>query len=432
MPTLGDMKPLKQPWKPEKNEKYELATVGNAAVKIYRRERTNGDGETRFIYEVADYTAGRRRLRGFGDLTEARKDADRIARQLSTGDATAAQMRNSDAASFGRAMELIRTTGDSLELVAARYAEIVGILGDGALAPVAARFYKARNKQTEAKRVADVVAEMLAVKEARGASARYLQDLRYRLGRFSEAFQKDTCNVTTSEVQAWLDRLKLKPQGYKNFKTVVGTFFEFATARGYASDNPVAAAEKIKVRNGDVEIFTPSEITKLLAGASPDFLPSLAIGAFAGLRSAEVERIEWPDVDLVARHIVVGASRAKTASRRIVPMQDNLAAWLAPYAKRTGKVWPGLHDEFYDQQQATAKAAGVEWKANALRHSYASYRFAQTGDAGRVAGELGNSPAVVHRHYKELVRSSDAVKWFAVAPEAPANVVPMAAEKVRA
>ena len=62
----------------------------------------------------------------------------------------------------------------------------------------------------------------------------------------------------------------------------------------------------------------------------------------------------------------------------------------------------------------------MKWKANALRHSYASYRFAQTGDAGRVAGELGNSAAVVHRHYRELVKPTDAQRWFAVTyPKVP-------------
>ena len=60
----------------------------------------------------------------------------------------------------------------------------------------------------------------------------------------------------------------------------------------------------------------------------------------------------------------------------------------------------------------------VKWKANALRHSYASYRFAQTGDAGRAAGELGNSAAVVHRHYRDLVKPADAERWVAVKPKA--------------
>jgi len=57
-----------------------------------------------------------------------------------------------------------------------------------------------------------------------------------------------------------------------------------------------------------------------------------------------------------------------------------------------------------------------------LRHSYASYHFALTGDAGRVAGELGNSAAVVHKHYRELVKPADAQRWFAILPEAPTNV----------
>jgi hypothetical protein len=96
---------------------------------------------------------------------------------------------------------------------------------------------------------------------------------------------------------------------------------------------------------------------------------------------------------------------------------------LRPYAGRQGNLWPGTHDDFYDAQQDTAKAGGLKWKSNALRHSYASYRFAQIGDAGRVAGELGNSAAVVHKHYRELVKPGDAERWFAVRPQAPANIV---------
>ena len=84
------------------------------------------------------------------------------------------------------------------------------------------------------------------------------------------------------------------------------------------------------MNGGNVEVFTPSELPSLLAAASPDFLPCLAVGAFAGLRSAEIERLEWNDMRLAERCIVVGADKAKTASRRVVPMADNLAAWLAP------------------------------------------------------------------------------------------------------
>ena len=122
-------------------------------------------------------------------------------------------------------------------------------------------------------------------------------------------------------------------------------------------------------------------------------------------------------------------------------IHDNLAVWLAPYAGRQGNVWPGDSIAFYKQQPAVAAATAVEadvkksiaaqkpvkWKANALRHSYASYRFALTNDAGRVAGELGNSAAVVHRHYRELVKLADAERWFSIGPGVPANVTPLPA-----
>ncbi|HZM06003.1 MAG TPA: tyrosine-type recombinase/integrase, partial [Candidatus Saccharimonadales bacterium] len=171
--------------------------------------------------------------------------------------------------------------------------------------------------------------------------------------------------------------------------------------------------------------FTADEISKLLVSADADFLPVLAIGAFAGLRTAEIERLAWEDIDLAGRIIKIGASKSKTASRRIVPIHDNLAEWLADYAERRGAVWAGDSTTLINRQRQTAAAAGLKWKHNALRHSYASYRFGQIGDAGRVAGELGNSAAIVHRHYRELVNKSDSEAWFAVKPEKPGNVVAM-------
>jgi integrase len=397
-------------------------------VRIYKRQRPTASGKSRTVFEVSHYTSGVRRLRGFTDAGDAKREVEKIARQLATGEATAATMRNPEAASFGRAIELLRPTGVSLEVAVATFAQCFEVLNGNVMFD-AARFYVARHKPIQPKSVADVVAELIAVKESRNASARYLQDLQSRLGRFADAFKKDAGSVTTAEVQSWLDGLKLAPQSYVNFRRVLHLFFGFAVARGYAFENLVAGAERIKVRKGgEIEIFTPDEIARLLSAADADFLPVLAIGAFAGLRTAEIGRLDWTDIDLAGRIIKIGASKARSASRRIVPICDNLADWLTPYAGRKGLIWPETTTTLLNRQRQTATAAGLKWKHNALRHSYASSRFAQIGDAGRVAGELGNSAAVVHRHYRELVTASDAAAWFAVKPEAPANVLPMAKE----
>ena len=410
--------------------KPEQIKVGNVIVKIYQRERETTTGKRRTLFEVADYTGGRRRLRGFTDHVAAIKEAEKIARQLSGGDATAAGMKNSEAASYGRAVQLLRPTGAALEMAAGTYAKAFQILGGDAVIEAANFYARHRIDQVKRRRVADVISELIATKEARGKSACYIADLRSRLKRFAEAFAVDISTVTTADVQRWLDGLKLSAQSAKNFQTVIGTLFSFAESRGYIfkGGNPIEGTEQITANGGDIQIFTPDEIAALLKAASPEFLPVIALGAFAGLRTAEIERLEWSDIHFAEKFIVIGASKSKTASRRIIPLSDNLAAWLAPYAKQTGLIWK--RTELWRARAETVKAAGVKWKPNGLRHSAASYWFAGCNDAGRVAGYLGNSAAVIHRHYRELVRPADAVKWFSILPESAVNVLPLAAASV--
>lgn len=420
---------------------------GRAIVRVYRRKTPSGN----WAFMVANYVDGKRRFDSYPDEQAAVDAATKLAERIDARDYVAASMTQEQAIEYADSAAALKPYGATVRDATATVALCLKIVGDLSNMHAACKFYAARYRQVEKKPVAEVVAELLRVKESRGASDRYRADLASRLNRFARDCSKDCCNVTASDVQAWLDSQKadegkpLSPQSYKNYRTVLHTLFEFAVARSYAADNPVEAVEKLKVRNGDVEIFTPVEIARLLEAARanfPAFVPCLAIGAFAGLRSAELERLEWSDIDLTARHIVVAASKSKTASRRIVPIADNLGEWLRPYAAKQGRVWTGTHYEFYDTQEAVAAATAVEadeekgikaqkavaWKGNALRHSFASYRFAQTGDAGRVAGECGNSAAVIHRHYRELVKPADAEQWFNVRPaHAAANVLPMPA-----
>jgi hypothetical protein len=128
-------------------------------------------------------------------------------------------------------------------------------------------------------------------------------------------------------------------------------------------------------------------------------------------------------VDLAGGFITVAADKAKTRQRRLVPILPSLAQWLAPYAGQTGNVWQGTLGDLEEARGETVKAAGVPWKHNALRHSFISYRLAEIQNAAQVALEAGNSPTLVFRHYRELVKPEAAKAWFAIAPEAPANVL---------
>jgi hypothetical protein len=91
-------------------------------------------------------------------------------------------------------------------------------------------------------------------------------------------------------------------------------------------------------------------------------------------------------------------------------------------------VWPVTASEYYDQLAVASKAAGVTWKANALRHSFISYRLAQTKDMAAVALEAGNSPTMIFRHYRELATEEEAADWFGILPaKGVENIVRMTA-----
>ena len=396
-------------------------TFGRVSVTVYRRLTPSGNP----AFMVANYSGEKRRFDSYSTETDAFEAANKLARQLSQRDVLSASMTREQSIEYASAVQSLQPLGITLSAAVAALVEAVKLTGDLASVAAAVRFYKVKHKAITSKTVAEVVAELLALKKSRGVSERYLEDLKFRLEKFAAAFKCSIGSVTTAAVQAWLDGQKLSTQSYNNNRRVAHLLCAFAVSRSYAHDNPVASVDRVKISNGDCEVFTPDEAAKLLASAPEDFLPCLALGLFAGIRSAELERLKWQDIDLKARHIVVGKSAAKTASRRIVPVAENLALWLAPYAGRQGNVWPEGRICFHKRQQATAKAAGVPWKRNAMRHSFASYSIALCNDAGRVAGELGNSAAVVHKHYRELVKPADAERWFAVKPDVEANVVTM-------
>jgi integrase len=404
-------------------------TLGRVSVSIYKRTAPNGSP----CFMVVSYASGTRKFISYANEADAIEAAGALARRLSETDTKAAQMTEEQAVEYVNAARELQPLGISLTAAVSVIVEAVKLTGDLSGVVAAARFFKAKHKTVTPRRVADALAELLALKKARGKSERYLRDLRSRLNRFAGTFQKNIGDVTTPEVQGWLDGMKLSSRSVKNYRAALETLFGFAESRGYIfkGGNPVDDTEKVS-SNGDgaIEIFTPKEIAALLNHAPADYLPLLALGAFAGLRTAEAERLEWKDIDLAGGFITVAAGKAKTRSRRLVPILPTLRAWLATYAERRGKVWPDSDRARKRARREMLKASGVKWKDNALRHSFISYRLAEIQNAAQVSLEAGNSPAMVFAFYRELVKPSDAVKWFAVKPDAPANVLPMPAAAI--
>jgi len=110
-----------------------------------------------------------------------------------------------------------------------------------------------------------------------------------------------------------------------------------------------------------------------------------------------------------------------------VPLQPNLAAWLLPYKRMTGRVVPAGSRRKLARVREAAKL--VVWPTNGLRHSFASYRLAAIHDAPRVAMELGHtSPQMLFSTYREVVRPGEADRYWKIEPAAEAaNIVAFSA-----
>jgi integrase len=265
----------------------------------------------------------------------------------------------------------------------------------------------------------------LASKKKDGARDLYLKDLKNRLTRFEIEFgEKKVAEVQPVQIDDWLRGLEVAPQTRNNFRTVLRTVFEYAVDRTFAPDNPVERTAKVQVERPLPAVFSPKQMLTLLEKAPSDLIPWLAIGGFSGLRSVEIERLDWSEVDLAERLIRVSAEKSKTRKRRVVAITDNLAAWLAPLAQKAGFV--ADFERVRVARDQTTQAAGMkEWPHNALRHSFASYHLAHHQDAPKTAFQLGHtSPKMLYQHYNGVVSPKDAAQWWRIIPPTSlANVV---------
>ncbi|MEO7677429.1 MAG: site-specific integrase, partial [Verrucomicrobiota bacterium] len=138
--------------------------------------------------------------------------------------------------------------------------------------------------------------------------------------------------ITGAEVANFLRSLKQNPRSRNNIRDSVSNLIGFAQSRGYIPKDfiDLDALPKAKVFPGEIRVFTPDELSKLLIAAEDKFVPFLAIGAFAGLRAEEILDLDWADLDIEEGFIKVSARSAKTSWRRLALRTTGRSTFLSP------------------------------------------------------------------------------------------------------
>jgi integrase len=309
--------------------------------------------------------------------------------------------------------------------------------------------------QAKGKDLKEAVEKFLEGRKA-DASDRYYSSIKNRLEVMVKELPVNctTAQVTSSQLDDFLGTMKA-PATKRSYKANMRTFFNWCVTKNMCDSNPAAGLQVIKSnKGGEIGILTPEELARLLEQCEDSILPGVVLGAFCGIRQAEISRLDWSAIDLEEKIVTIARSIAKTGARRITHIPDNAVEWLTPLVQKKGAVWPagdqyrtpwniarlrcgwgpflssGAAVNAVQNKLTKAQRKNLKpWPENALRHSAISYKLAKTRDLAEVATEAGNSPNMIKQHYDALVKPSAAEAWFSIRPVAPGNVTKFRKEK---
>jgi integrase len=426
----GAANAVKEPQKsgdePEAGEVKEFKKNG-IAVRI---RPTIKNGVTRF---VLDYRAnGQRKLVWRSSLADARRAAGAAIDKITEGQVEVLNLKSADAHAYNRARAFMNGKDGETKIekeideLVGEICEIYRMLGGRATPLEITRDWCKRNAvELPRVTVADAVEKLKLQAKTDGKSDLRRKQLANVLDRFAEHFNQEVHTLTPKMIAEHLTSLELAERTRRNHRDVVGFFNRWLVLRGYLHKGTdwLEGVQNYSARKlGKITVYTAEEMRRLIAAADERILPMIVIGGFAGLRHAEIARLEWQDIDLEEGFIEVRAENAKTDTRRIVPLKENLKAFLLPLAKKNGKViclantTKHLLKAAADTADAKNEIEALAWKHNALRHTYISARVAESGDVPRVADEAGNSPQVIRTNYLKRMRPAAAAEWFAIMP----------------
>ncbi len=377
-------------------------------------------------------------MQTFAAYSDAKTAAERIVRDTANGSQAAAlsASQSRDALAALQRLESFRqSTGRAVSLLAAvsGFVEASAKLHGRSLDEAVTGFLRTV-VSVKRKDVAETVEEFIASRQHKTESKdgkraqlsqTYAVHINSWLREFASTFPGTAvCDLSKEHLTAYAKTFKsFTPKTRNHRRATVKMFLKWCARQDYLSVNHrLLETDCLAVEiadAADTDFFRPAELQKLLDHADADLRLVIAIAGLAGLRGEEIMRLDWADVWRVAGHIEVSARNAKTRQRRLVEICPALATWLEPFRANTkGKVYSrGVH-AYQHAFLKLRKSLKIPDRLNGLRHAFCTYHFAAHANENQTAQQAGNSPAMIHAHYKGLATKADAEKWFNVNPPA--------------
>jgi integrase len=227
--------------------------------------------------------------------------------------------------------------------------------------------------------------------------------------------------------QSWFDQLDGNAVTLANNKKHVRAWWNWMVQRKFATGNPLAEVDLPKVKSKEPEIIPVDDMRRFFAAneaKDPGICALMALGAFAGLRTSTIYRIERGDIDMTNRTILLPGEKLKTDRRHLIQgVPPVLWQWLKlldddDLGHETDEKHEHRKKRRLDERRKRACIrAGVQFPHNGLRHSFITYHAALKGNAHEAAMIAGHRDSrITWAHYKGIATKAQAKDWFALEP----------------
>lgn len=394
---------------------------GSISVRI-RKARFKSKGKTYDGYRVEWYEGQKRHRANRSAWADAKKLAEEKVEKLRSGTFPSHQLRAKDVEIYLAARKKLKPLGIPLSQAVEEYVAARRDLDEHTSLADAIRFFKAHAPNQADQKVVQEARDLYIEDRRDRVGKRGFETIKHHVDKFADAFQCQLTDVTHQQIDQWLRRQELSPRSFNNRRNAIIAFFNWCRKHRYLPDLATEAdkVEKRPVPDDFVPTFTPDQMQSLLDAIRPDLISYLVLSAFAGLRPIEARTLTWDSILWDENQIRIRAEQAtKTLKRRIVPLHPNLKAWLKPHRKDEGVVagYKEPHHMLTREVKENKELEWIErWPQDVLRHSYATYRLAQTNNLHDLANEMGNSPQIIVKHYRDLASAKEGKAWFSIMP----------------
>jgi integrase len=247
----------------------------------------------------------------------------------------------------------------------------------------------------------------------------YERSLRYVLT--PEFGGRAASEIDDREWQTWIDRLSregLSRSRIANHLAVARAIYGWASrpTRKIVARNPLLGVElppsdeKPRTRVANAE-----EAAALIAALDAADTVPYALAFYAGLRRAEIKRLEWPDVELDGYRLVVRNAKSQAGTGRRPPIAEPLRPILLGEVMRQGRRKDGGVCAVSVMSGKIAARARKRWAAAGLepitlhecRHTYASFLMAAGYTLRELMEYMGHSSLQATERYVKLLPPVD-------------------------